>query len=267
MWVGGVPEMALFHCSFSNPNTFIVTYHTPSQPITLPSKSQQSFLEIPFQPTEASLVKINIEMHTVPNYPAFQMPDNVNTWFSECFGYKVVLAYLGSSHGVKLQDAKEGEWTPALQRSMVPAEAIKFSDGAPLLIVTEASLDNLHPRLGGEKAVVEKFRPNIVVDGTKAWDEDFWAELTNISLGVRVILTSNCARCTAINVDLEQGRMGEGESGKLLKKLMCDRRIDVGNKWSPIFGRYGFPTQHAEIRVGDELVVSLRNQEHTIWSK
>jgi len=60
--------------------------------------------------------------------------------------------------------------------------------------------------------------------------------------------------------------MGEGESGKLLKKLMKDRRIDSGNKWSPVFGRYGFPTKGGEIRVGDEVVLSKRNNHHTVWN-
>jgi uncharacterized protein YcbX len=107
-----------------------------------------------------------------------------------------------------------------------------------------------------------------VVDGEgEAWDEDFWGELTVLPLGVRIVLTSNCARCTSINVDLDKGRMGEGESGKLLKKLMRDRRIDKGKKWEPIFGRYGFPTHGGEIRVGDQVLVSGRNEEHTVWSK
>lgn len=61
--------------------------------------------------------------------------------------------------------------------------------------------------------------------------------------------------------------MGEGESGKLLKKMMRDRRVDSGNKWSPIFGRYGFPTQGGEIRVGDEVLVTKRNKDHTVWSE
>jgi hypothetical protein len=49
--------------------------------------------------------------------------------------------------------------------------------------------------------------------------------------------------------------------------MMRDRRVDVGNKWSPIFGRYGFPTQAGEVRVGDEVVISRRNWEHTVWSE
>jgi hypothetical protein len=149
-----------------------------------------------------------------------------------------------------------------------PDTTINFSDGAAILLASEASLEDLHPRLGGEKAVLEKFRPNIVADGEgKAWDEDFWGEVKIGKLGLRIVLTANCARCTSINVDLDKGRMGEGESGKLLKKMMKDRRIDPGKKWEPIFGRYGFPTQGGEIRVGDEVVVSKRNKDHTIWSE
>jgi uncharacterized protein YcbX len=143
-----------------------------------------------------------------------------------------------------------------------------FSDGAALLVTPEASLADLHPRLeDGKKVVLEKFRPNIVVDGLEAWGDDFWAEFMVSRTATRIILTANCARCTSINVDLEKGKMGEGESGKLLKKMMRDRRVDSGNKWSPIFGRYGFPLAEAEIKVGDEVVVSRRNAEHTVWSE
>ena len=113
------------------------------------------------------------------------------------------------------------------------------------------------------KWFLEKFRPNIVVDGEGPWDEDFWAELSLPRFGGKIVLTSNCARCTSINVDLETGRMGEGESGQLLKKLMKDRRIDPGNKWTPIFGRYGFPSKGGEIIVGDEVAVTKRNEKHT----
>jgi len=258
--------MALFHCKLSNSNSFTVTYHTSSL-ITQPSKSHQTSLEIPFEPETRPLAKLNIELHTTSECPAFQMPDNTNSWFSECFGYEVILAYLGNSVGVKLQDGKAASWISVLKPKIVaPTEAINFSDGAAILVVSESSLQDLQHRLGGERIPVERFRPNIVVDGTKPWDEDFWSELTNKSLGVRILLTSNCARCIAINVDLEKGRMAEGESGKLLKTMMRDRRIDPGNKWSPIFGRYGFPTQNAELHLGDELIISTRNKEHTVWN-
>lgn len=168
-----------------------------------------------------------------------------------------------------MEDEKAKGWISAIKPILPKADStINFSDGAALLLTSESSLEDLHPRLGGEKAVLEKFRPNIVVDGEGiAWDEDFWGEVKIGKVGLTVVLTANCARCTSINVDLDRGKMGEGESGSLLKKMMRDRRIDPGHKWTPIFGRYGFPTHGGEIRVGDEVVVTRRNKEHTVWSE
>ena len=267
MFVGVTPEMALFHCAISSPTVFTVTYHTPCPPVSPPTPSQQTALEIPFEPS-SGLDKVHVSMHTDPAYPAYRMPESFNKWFSECFGYEVILAYLGDGLGIKQQDEKAQYWISSITPIVpAPADDINFSDGAALLVASETSLEDLHPRLGGEKAVLEKFRPNIVVDGSRPWDEDFWGELTIPRLGARIILTSNCARCTSINVDLDKGRMGEGESGKLLKKMMRDRRVDLGNKWTPVFGRYGFPTQAGELRVGDEVAVSVRNSDHTVWSE
>ena len=270
MFIGLQPEMALFHCKLSTPDTFTVEYHTPSPPVALPTASQQTILEMPLEPDATKLQKISIALHTAPDYPAYRMPDHINTWFSECFGYECIMAYLGDSLGVRMGDEREKAWMPKI-KSILPKQVdqVSFSDGAALLVASESSMEDLHPRLpDGEKAVLEKFRPNIVVEGEgKPWDEDYWAELTLPRIGGKVVLTSNCARCTSINVDLEKGRMGEGESGKLLKKLMKDRRIDPGKRWEPIFGRYGFPTKGGEIRVGDEILLSKRNAEHTVFSE
>lgn len=177
---------------------------------------------------------------------------------------------MGDGLGVKKMDNLEKEWLPKM-KAIIPKQmnAVNFSDAAALLVASESSLEDLHPRLpDGEKAILEKFRPNIVVDGDGTpWAEDYWAELTLPRVGGRIILTSNCVRCVSVNVDLDKGRMGEGESGTLLKKLMKDRRVDPGKKWEPVFGRYGFPTTRAEISVGDEVIVTKRNTNHTVSSE
>ncbi|KAE9370909.1 hypothetical protein N431DRAFT_43110 [Stipitochalara longipes BDJ] len=266
MFVGELPEMALFHPTLpsntEDPWTHFTVDYRPPNPIS----SQKTPLEVPFSPNTKRLKKINIEIHTDPTYPAYIMPEDINKWFSECFGYPVFLAYLGDALGIKRKDEKAKNWISTVQPLISrPDSVISFSDGAPLLLTSESSLEDLHPRLGGEKAVMEKFRPNIVVDGEGVpWDEDFWGEVKLTRNGLSIVLIANCSRCTSINVDLDKGRMGEGESGKLLKKMMKDRRIDKGEKWSPIFGRYGFPTHGGEIQVGDEVVVSRRNEEHTV---
>jgi uncharacterized protein YcbX len=277
MFVGEQPEMALFHCKLSTTNGswthFTVSRHSPNAPLSHSNTSISTSMEIPFTPDVDSLERITIGIHAHPAYPAYRMPDEINTWFSSHFGYPVIFAYLGDSLGIKLEDSKAASWISTIS-PLIPQKseeaAINFSDGAPILLVSESSLEDLHPRLGGEKAVLEKFRPNVVVDGEgkeMAWDEDFWGEVKIGEMGLTIVLTGNCARCTSINVDLDKGKMGEGESGKLLKKMMKDRRVDPGNKWEPVFGRYGFPIHGGEIRVGDEVVVSRRNSVHTVYSE
>ena len=115
-----------------------------------------------------------------------------------------------------------------------------------------------------------KFRPNIVVDGhaEDAWAEDFWAEL-RIGAENTLQLTGNCVRCVSLNVDYKTGKPAEGEEGNVLKRLMKDRRVDVGSKWSPVFGRYAFlGGRHSKgivIAVGDGVEVTRRNAERTVW--
>lgn len=73
-----------------------------------------------------------------------------------------------------------------------------FADGYQLLLTNEASLDALNERL--EKAVpMSRFRPNVVVTGAPAFDEDDWYELLigdDSFYGVK-----NCARCAIITMD------------------------------------------------------------------
>lgn len=160
-------------------------------------------------------------------------------------------------------------------------DGITFADVAPYLIVTEESLNDVSSRLKDCKMDITKFRPNIVISGsTTEYDEDFWGGLTitnNMRAGerkakkVEFILTQNCARCKSINVDYSTGKQGSGEAGTALKKLMRDRRVDTGVKYSPIFGRYGFlkPMEGSskKVSLGDEAIVSKRNEERTVFGR
>ncbi|KIH92318.1 mosc domain containing protein [Sporothrix brasiliensis 5110] len=97
---------------------------------------------------------------------------------------------------------------------------------------------------------------------------------------VRLVLTSNCTRCTSLNVDYKTGARAAGELGEVLGRLAKDRRVDRGNKYSPVFGRYAFLDPQGgdsggegddkdedivRIAVGDEVAVTRRNAERTVW--
>lgn len=160
-------------------------------------------------------------------------------------------------------------------------EGITFADVAPYLVVTEESLRDVSSRLTNGDMDITKFRPNIVLSGSPAaYEEDFWGGLTITSRmksgrgeasTVELSLTQNCARCKSINVDYLTGKPGVDEAGSVLKKLMRDRRVDKGMKYSPIFGRYAFlnvmETSRKTISLGDEVTVSKRNEERTTFSK
>lgn len=143
---------------------------------------------------------------------------------------------------------------------------LAFADCAPLMVASDASLKEVATRFQENSVPMYKFRPNLVVDGEDAWSEDLWGDLV-LSRGRRLLLTSNCVRCVSLNVDYETGKPADGELGTVLKKLMKDRRVDKGAKWSPVFGRYAFlmGREELEIHVDDEINVGQRMSERWVW--
>jgi uncharacterized protein YcbX len=77
-----------------------------------------------------------------------------------------------------------------------------FADGFPVLVCNQASLANLNERLP-ESIPMERFRPNVVLEGLPAWAEDRIDALTID--GVRLRLVKPCARCTIPSIDQRTG--------------------------------------------------------------
>jgi glycine hydroxymethyltransferase len=333
MHVPHFPEMSLFHTDIEFPKTdsdcgkVIVTHRSPGS-----GKSQK--LEVPLQPDVTGLKPLQIVMHRSPT-TGYDMGSQYNDWFSECFGYPVKLAYLGSHSRQVLGTLAPGKHTKGLALlgqtlwptegmgkwlnpilavalavkaiSMIqeavqenlplmnvallvallapvavvvyytlsarsPEDRITFADCAPYLVISSKSVSDVSARLPeGERMDHTKFRPNIVVSGAEnAFEEDFWSALTVGPDRTRLFLTGNCVRCKSLNVDFATGKIGTGESGNVLKKLMKDRRVDRGAKYSPAFGRYSFLDPAGagrRIRVGDEVGVSQRNEKRTVLGK
>jgi uncharacterized protein YcbX len=82
----------------------------------------------------------------------------------------------------------------------------QFSDGFPLLVLSQASLDGLNQRLqaaGQAPVAMARFRPNIVLSGLQAHDEDrlAWLQLDAEGGPVRLKLVKPCPRCPIPNID------------------------------------------------------------------
>lgn len=125
---------------------------------------------------------------------------------------------------------------------------VAFSDGFPLLVVSTTSLDALNAQLA-EPVPMDRFRPNIVVDGVStAHDEDAWADFTIGGVAFRG--TKRCPRCVMTTIDQQTGTAGP----EPLRTLSAYRRSD-GKVW------FGLNAEHAgagTLRIGDQVQVQQR---------
>lgn len=79
-----------------------------------------------------------------------------------------------------------------------------FADGFPILLASVDSLAELNSHLD-QVVTVDRFRPNVVVEGAPAYDEDFWRE---VRIGdLRAFIVRACARCPVPNVDQKVGEL------------------------------------------------------------
>jgi len=107
-----------------------------------------------------------------------------------------------------------------------------FSDGYPLLVLSQGSIDDLAARVG-HALPVQRFRPNILLDGVAPYAEDAAGMLE--SGEVRLQLTKACTRCAITTIDhLTGDRTGE-EPLATLKGYRFDRQLQ-----GVVFGRNAY---------------------------
>ena len=132
---------------------------------------------------------------------AWDMGDGAGQWFSDFLGRPGLRLARFDPEVTRLASK---QWTGEVEAP------IEFADGFPLLVVGEASLAELNQRLAaaGHAAVgIERFRPNIVLAGLQAHDEDRLHELRIATAEGEVVLrlVKPCPRCPIPNVDPATG--------------------------------------------------------------
>ena len=133
---------------------------------------------------------------------AWDMGDVAGQWFSDFLGRPGLRLARFDPEVTRLASK---QWTGEVEAP------IEFADGFPLLVVGEASLAELNQRLAaaGHAAVgIERFRPNIVLAGLQAHDEDRLHELRIATAEGEVVLrlVKPCPRCPIPNVDPASGQ-------------------------------------------------------------
>ncbi len=131
-------------------------------------------------------------------------PDAINKWLSGFFSREVQLRWVGPQMTRRVK-----------RHNTVP---LSFADGYPYLLANEASLRDLQQRCPAS-VKMEQFRPNLVVSGASAWEEDSWKV---IRIGDVVFdVVKPCSRCIFTTVSPEKGQ--KHPAGEPLKTLQSFR--------------------------------------------
>ena len=157
---------------------------------------------------------------------AFDMGKVAAQWFSDFLGTKARLVRFDPDH----KRASSKNWTGGVQALN------QFSDGYPVLVISEASLLQLNSKLlanGSLEVSMSRFRPNIVLASSEAasemspHDEDR-VDVLRISTGEGSMLlkpVKPCARCPIPNIDPTTA-LSSPQVGDMLQSYRSDTRVN-----------------------------------------
>jgi uncharacterized protein YcbX len=167
--------------------------------------------------------------------PAFDAGAEAAQFLSEWLGRPLRLVRFDQRH----QRLSNQDWTAGLE---VPT---LFSDGYPMLVLSQASIADLSARVGHDLPV-QRFRPNLLLGGVPAYAEDGAEEL--VVGKARIQLTKACTRCVITTIDHVTGELTGDEPLRTLKGY----RFDAGLR-GVIFGRNAYATagSGSTLRRGD----------------
>jgi uncharacterized protein YcbX len=147
--------------------------------------------------------------------PAFDEGDAAARWLSSVLGADVRLVRFDSSHERLCNPVFAGD----------SGAHTAFADGYPMLVIGDASLAELNGRLtaGGSEALpMNRFRPNIVLSGLEAYDEDHIDTLE--ADGVKLKLVKPCTRCQITTTDQISAAVG-AEPLQTLRSYRMNERL------------------------------------------
>jgi uncharacterized protein YcbX/ferredoxin len=168
------------------------------------------------------------------HFTALIAPAAINQWLSGFFDREVQLRWVGTNPTRRVKRHEE-----------VP---LSFADGFPYLLTNEASLRDLQQRCPAS-VQMEQFRPNLVVTGAQAWEEDSWKV---VRIGDVVFdVVKPCSRCIFTTVSPERGQ--KHPTGEPLATLQKFRTAQDNGDVD--FGQNLIARNSGVIRTGDEVAV------------
>ncbi|WHZ10525.1 MAG: Flavodoxin reductases (ferredoxin-NADPH reductases) family 1 [Burkholderiaceae bacterium] len=203
-----LPRMALVRPAFE---AGALLLHAPGMP-ALPVPLQSNAPTLTVQVWDDSLA-------------ADDMGDAAAAWLSGFLGQRLRLVRFAS--GARRLSSRK--WTGDVDATL------QFSDAFALLVTSSAALVEVNRRLeaSGEPPVgIERFRPNLVLGGVPAHDEDHMALLQLATAGgvVQLQPVKPCVRCTIPNVDPASGHSHPAVSDAI-QTYRHDARMEGAVTW------------------------------------
>jgi uncharacterized protein YcbX len=164
-------------------------------------------------------------------------PDAARPWLREFFGIDARLVFAPPAMP-RLVDREYADGD----------EHVAFTDGFPLLLIGQASLDGLNARLeakGSPALPMNRFRPNIVIDGAAPHAEDGWRRLALGAMHLDVV--KPCARCVITTIEQTTAVAGKEPLATLASYRRRDGKV--------FFGQNVMHRGTGIVRVGDPVRV------------
>lgn len=208
------PQLCLFKI-IPQQNSYTVTFNELS-------------IEVPFEIHQGVNIKVKI---WTDNVEALVANEAINNYFSKHLKIKCSLVYMpDTAHRLVDKNFVDNDYS------------VNFSDGYPILIIGESSINLLNQKLK-MPININRFRPNIVFTGGKAHSEDIWKNF--MINDVKLSVVKPCARCTVTTINQENANI----SKEPLKTLATYRNFN--NKIN--FGQNVIVLKEGKIKVGDEI--------------
>lgn len=257
-WMLATPD-GMFFTQREFPQMAAIAVAVESGQLIVESEEAGS-MNIPFEPDKGERRQVTIWRSVCEG---LVYDGAVSEWFSDAIGTDCRLVYMPDNSRRSINERFDrGE------------DIVSFADGYPLMLLGEASLAELNRRIaenvgredaGGAPAFqslpMNRFRPNLVVSGSEAFDEDDWQK---IRIGEAVFRsTKPCERCVITTIDQSAGEKTGKEPLKTLasfrtaRDLMPDRIVALGVDPAAVLFGQNLVTENAgaTVRIGDAVEV------------
>jgi uncharacterized protein len=218
------PKMAMLQTAETKKGIKVFHKQNPEEAIVIPSDNGND-------------KKINVVIFE-DTCEAIEVGKEQNEWFSEMLETNCKLVFM--------PDDTE---RPVDKRYATNDEITSFTDGYPILMIGQSSLDNLNEKLV-ESLPMDRFRPNIVFAGGHAHIEDEMAAFEINKINFRGV--KPCSRCVMTTINQQTAEKGKEPLTTLAGYRLKNNKV--------YFGQNILHKQKGSVSVGDEITIIARKE-------